>query len=419
MDTKQRPQTEHSSEKELWPNFGQIHFNKWKLTAFVVFGLLAVFYLPSFVPLSPSVSDSYVFGYNNRVGVVLVVLFTTIAALWTRGMGFRFSTKGDSEPIPLTILFFSLITVLCGCVLMYSFAGRYGGFSESAYEIDRAWLLSQGRVPYVDFEFAYGPSFLYGPVLFQHLLSTDIASAYYIFWIFLFLLGSTLLFINVNMINYPSHSKLSIFLLLFIPGLLAIVCMGTNYAPFRFTCPIFFILLLDRVARRPGISSQVYSSILAIAFTIALLLISPETAMAFSFASICIFQCCSPDRGISFVALRLGLLSVYALIFWTALKLHLLDTLKADAGGADSFPITFAPHLILFFVSLFLCLLCICTLFGTSFERQYVRLDCLFDPDACCRAGKMRPRPCGRKRHGNHYCESVLCVKPREVVEVV
>ena len=113
--------------------------------------------------------------------------------------------------------------------MMYTFAGRHSGFAESFYLIDRTWLLWHGKIPYQEIEFAYGPGLLYGPLIFKYLLPVDIAQAYYLFWLFNHLLGIWLLFKAVNMIDYPSPSKESIFLLIFFAGLFAILRMGTNY----------------------------------------------------------------------------------------------------------------------------------------------------------------------------------------------
>jgi hypothetical protein len=42
-------------------------------------------------------------------------------------------------------------------------------------------------------------------------------------------------------------------------------------------------------------------------------------------------------------------------VFLAALKLHILDTVKASGGGADSFPLAFAPYMLVFFAAIFLC----------------------------------------------------------------
>ena len=67
--------------------------------AYIVGGLAAIFYLPSLVPLHPSASDSYLFAYNNRAGVAILLLLVVIGSVWTRGLSLKLSTTGVSEPV--------------------------------------------------------------------------------------------------------------------------------------------------------------------------------------------------------------------------------------------------------------------------------------------------------------------------------
>ena len=119
--------------------------------AYVIGSLAAIFYLPTLVPLRPTASDSYVFGYNNRAGIVLLLLLTAIGAIWKKGLNIQLLPSGNSQPVPKKYLIWSLLATTCGCLVMYAFAGQFGGFGESSYEIDRIWLLSLGKIPYVDF----------------------------------------------------------------------------------------------------------------------------------------------------------------------------------------------------------------------------------------------------------------------------
>ena len=329
--------------------------------------MAAIFYLPTLVQTAPAMSASYNFGYNNQVGVVLVLLLVAIGAVLNQRsesatMHTRsFSICSSENP------YRALIAVLLGCLVMVVFAGRLGGFGESTYFIDRAWMLSQGRIPYVDFEWAYGVSFLYVPDLLHHLLHLDIVQAYYLFWVFNFLLGTVLLFSVVNMVDYPTKSKQTIFLLLYGSSFLSIVCMGINYTYLRFTCPLFFILVVHKLLNRSGSKSRVYAALLSVAFTIILLLISPEIALAHAFACVCLFLLPAPGRNGRFLAVFAGLLLALMVVFCTALKLHVLDSIKVNGKGADSFPVIFAPHILLFFAALFVCA---CYVFRRCLERS-------------------------------------------------
>ena len=320
---------------------------------YVFCSLIAILYLPSLVPLPPSASYSYVFGYNNRVGVVLVLLLVAVGSVWTRGLNLQLRPTAVSQPVPLKTLVLSLVAILLACLAMYTLAGRFGGFGESTYGIDRAWLLSQGKVPYLDFEYAYGAAFLYVPLMLQHLLSIDLSQAYYLFWILNFLLGTLLLYAVVNLIDYPTNSKRAIFLLTFGAGFYSVLYMGTLYTYLRYTSPVFFVLVVNKLFDT-GTKSRVYAPLVAVAFTGILLLISPETAIAHAFACTCIFLFTAPSRSRRIFTVT-GFLLAVAPVFWAALKLHVFDTTKTSGSGSESFPITFAPYILLFFAALFVC----------------------------------------------------------------
>jgi hypothetical protein len=330
-------------------------FDKRIFLAYVICSLVAIVYLPTLVPPPPTASFSYTFGYNNRVGVVLLLLLTMIGAVWTRGLNLPFSTSGQSHPVPFRVLIWALLAVLGGCLGMYLLAGRFGGFGESAYEIDRTWLLSQGRTPYIDFEWPFGAALLYGPLLIAHFFSMSLIHSYHLFWLLNFLLGTLSLFTVVNWIDYPTNSKKTIFLLLFCAGFLSIINMGTHYAFLRYTCPLFFILLIHRLYSRGAAKWRVIATFLAPACTVTLLLISPETAIAYAFGCTCVFILTPGVPQRLRLALTAGLLLALAVVFKIAMKLHVLDTVKASGGGADSFPIWFAPHILLFFIAVFVC----------------------------------------------------------------
>lgn len=317
--------------------------------------MIAILYLPTLVLVQPAVAPSYTFGYNNRAGVLLVLMFVGIGAIWTKGLDFPLKTRADSKSISLRTLASALITVCFGCVVMYAFAGRFGGFGESGYGIDRVLQASQGKLPYLNFQFAYGPYFLYGPLLVRRLIPISLVQAYYLFWTLNCLLGIVILYEVINMIDYQSSSKRSIFLLLCGTGYYGIFTMGTNYTFVRFASPLFFILVVYKLFNRGGGKWRVYAAMLGLVFTVVLLLISPEIAIAHAFGCICIFLLYARDRRGGALTLCFGLLLSFAIVFCAALKLHLLDTVMEFGGGGYNSPIPLAPYMLLFLVALFVC----------------------------------------------------------------
>jgi hypothetical protein len=330
---------------------------------YAVVSLAAILYVPYFFSPRPSASDSYVFGYNNRIGVALLLLFSIAGAIWTKGCGLNLRSAAATKNISFRTLWVCVGITLTGCcIAMILYAGRFGGMLESSYEIDRVWLLSQGKAPYVDFEWPFGTSLLYGPLWLSHLLHLSIPQACNLFWMLASVAGIGLLFAAVNLVDYPSEHKTAIFLLFYAGTLTSILEMGTHYTLVRYACPLLFILILYKVGsrgERPGaqIRAQTGAAILALCFTACLLLLSPEMAIANAFACVLLFF---PRRSaVSPIPMRptlyLSILAGLVAIFGFAFKAHVFDTLLASGGGADSFPIPFSSAVLFFFAVVFFC----------------------------------------------------------------
>ncbi|WP_109485940.1 hypothetical protein [Occallatibacter savannae] len=323
---------------------------------YIFVALGAIFYLPRLLPpTSPTASDSYLFGYNNRIGILLLLFFVALGVVLTRG--FRLGGTSNSladRRLPRWILAASFLIIALGCAAMYALAGRYHGFGESFYLIDRIALLDQGRTPYRDFEFVYGPAQLYGPLFLHRLLPLSIADAYYLFWALSYLLGAFLLFKTIDELTFPTPAKSAVFALLYFAGLFAIVRMGTNYTFLRYALPLYLVVKLNarfRDTRAPRLVSDV---LVCAAYCTLLVLFSPETAVAFAFASGCMVLFCRSIPLSRKAVIAALLIVAYAVIFAAALKLHILDAMLADGGGAISFPIVPGLTILVYFAALFI-----------------------------------------------------------------
>jgi len=160
-------------------------------------GLSATFVLPYFFPVAPTISESYLVGFNNHACLLLFVSFASAFAWWTDGFGL---TTTDPEPqaslalpsrrlLYAALVFFFLVT-----------AGAWGlmrshpAIGESIYFLDRLQHLAAGELPYKQFEFAYGPFLLYLPLATAYLFRLSLADGYYISWIAEFALGILLIY---------------------------------------------------------------------------------------------------------------------------------------------------------------------------------------------------------------------------------
>lgn len=319
--------------------------------------LLAIFYIPYWFPVAPTGSDSYIFGYNNTVGELLVVLLFSFAALWTRGLNLDFSSNEKSPAIPSKVLWISLGIELAACVAVYLRVGRYGAFGDSQYEIHRIWLISLGKVPYRDFEWIYGSGLLYVPAWFSRWFHLSIPDAYYLFWTIASLAGVALLFATINLIDFPCSRKTTIFVLYCLPAITATVYMGLSSTLLRAFFPLCCLLLTYNVRiRGAGQETNAKVAALAVLFIAAIILISPEMSIAFAFACAVVFCPANFARlqGLPLIPYLLTLLALSGFLF-CGVQFHAFDGVRAAGRGSISFPITFAPATLIFFAVIFLC----------------------------------------------------------------
>ena len=335
---------------------------------FALLSLILIFQIPYFVPLPPSASDSYLFGYNNRAGIALLLILTAIGVVWTRGFRLDRPTGSDAKGVSRRALILSLLLVLFGCAVMFLLVGKLGGFGESPYEIDRIWLTSIGKRPYFDFEWPFGAALLYGPLALHRWFAWSIPQSYYLFWALNCLLGIWLLYATLNAADWPSKRKTSIFLLVVLAWLPGIMTTGTHYALTRYLLPLYFIVLVQKQLRQVDRLAYPFGILEIGAFTTVLLLYSPETAIAFALGSVGLFILSGRKASLAFLLSGLSLMILLAGLFWGAWRLRVLDTVIASGGGADSFPIAPSPHILVFFAALFLSFCCVYRLLVT---RQF------------------------------------------------
>jgi len=319
--------------------------------------LILIFQLPYSVHSAPSVSDSYLFGYNNRAGIALLLLLAVVGVLLTRGLGLQLPmTSSTSRPVSRRVLILSLLAVLLGCVGMLLIVGRLGGFGESSYEIDRIWLTSIGRRPYFDFEWPFGAGLIYGPLALHRWFALTIPQSDYLFWIGNCLLGVWLLWATINAVNFPSERKTSVFLLLLVAWFPAIMNTGTHYTLTRYVLPLFFIVIVQAQIRRGTPPAYLFAALQILIVTTVLLLYSPEVAIAFALTTVGLFPLLAEKQNRKFLGAWMPLIGGLAALFFIARRLRILDTVMASGSGADSFPILPSPHILLFFAVFFLCL---------------------------------------------------------------
>lgn len=330
--------------------------------AFTVFALVAltcILFLPYLVPVRPSVGYSYAFGFNNDAGIFLLLCFSAAGALWLRRRPLFALASQPNVLISRRTLVSGLLLTLFFCALAYPLVNRASPAVDAGYFVNRIHLLQSGKLPYVQFEFAYGPMMLYVPAWIADIFHIPIPAAYYIFWVVTELIGVLLVARVLNGIDIPSSARPAIFLLFCAASGAAFIIGSLAYTFVRFAIAPYLAMqiyeLEAKLAHRKGASWTVAS--LVILSIAVLLLVSPEIALAFGvvYSAFLILQRAS-GTGISLMAICMVLAGFLGLL-WLANRAHLLSTMKAFAGGAGNTPMVMSAHFLLFFLCVFLAVL--------------------------------------------------------------
>jgi len=328
------------------------------ILAWVVFliAVAAILYVPYFVPQKPSASYSWLFGFNNRVAVLLTLLFAAAAAIWAPADLFRLDAGGSREPLPRWTLWLTLVLVACVCGGMYLLIGGLPGWNEAPFSIHRAWLLSQGKRPYVDFQWTFGIAQIAVPLLLHRLFSLSFAHAEYLYFVLTAFAGVTFLYATIARIDYPARHVKTMYLLLFAATLPGLLSAGTQYTLLRYTAPLFCSLWVFDEGRKAH-THVAWMRVIGFAWiaAVVLFLISPEAAAAFVFSAIILLfprrlQGWPRPSAWQYAILATGLLAICV----TALRLHALDTALSDSA-AEAFPVVLSAFSVFFFWQIALC----------------------------------------------------------------
>ena len=324
----------------------------------------AIFVLPYFVPVAPAFAESYLFGFNNRAALLLVLaLVTLLGVLSWRGV-IRLpqlpdllpphSAPGSSRSPGRPALAASLAATTILSITFFALLRAGHGAGDAIYFLDRIGLVAQGLRPFHDFEFVYGPLQLYLPWLVARLLHCSLFDGYGLVWGLSTLLGLVALWLSIRWLDLPSPGKRSTFLILAAILGSELLSFGLNYNPLRYTAPIACLLFVERLSRsdRPSFATDRSTILAAAAAAIILLGLSPEVGVAFCIAILCFL----PARRLAlrqpWATFAFALAAAFALIFLAAAHLGIFETMRSFSAGAFNLPLLPGPHILLFLSAL-------------------------------------------------------------------
>ena len=321
------------------------------MTVLSVVFIVAFFVIPYHFPTSKLVlSMSYDYGFNNKLGLILVLF-----GIFTFGLfGFFREKRNDIKLFNTNIGgikrldYFICLVVLALYVLIIGITNGdklicYGG--ECTYFLPHIEDMMAGKVPYKDFIFYYGPAFIYVPY-WLHCLLPELSVVFaYLLTLFIFeSIGLYCLYEVICHFKLESKYKRFIFYIVFLASFP--IALGLNYELLRFVPPFWLLLRLPKTKRS-------LSFILYPLSVITCLSISPEVGLSFMIAigiylslNIVFFK----EKHYLFLLLFTIIASFSFMIFYH----DMFSMLTSSASGLLNFPFIISLHLIAFFVSLFI-----------------------------------------------------------------
>lgn len=302
----------------------------------------ALFSVPYLVPVSQTISRSYVAGYSNRAAVAILILGMALFALFTRG---EMSRPGEEESrLSSRLLLAGISLAILTCLIRLHVVpdGSPGG--ETYYFLNRQQMLGAGLAPYRQFEFPYGPMLLYPESWIQKAFHVSALHGYAAAWFISWVIGVSMIWEVVRCIDFPVPSRNLLFAFLVLAELVWTDLGGLNYTPFRSYAAAFCVVVTHTVWRRS--SSAWMMSVGSVVATVIALTCSVEQAVgvAFGLSGYMLLLALSSKWKFPWLALSFSVAGMIG-CFAVASRLGMLISLQSFSSGGYSYPLLPSPSI--------------------------------------------------------------------------
>ncbi len=314
-------------------------------SALVVFAAVAatlIYLLPLHVPVNPAVSESYVYGFNNRVSLGAFLCCAAFWGWWARGLDFQFPAVQESRTASRRPLYAALVVTAFFTTGTWLLNRQMGAFDEAVYGLTRMQEYMAGGSLYHGVEYIYGPLLFMPPVWVARLFHLSGQNAYFSVWVVEWVVGVWMLWKTIYL-AVPQQQARTVFLWFTAFYLLTLeVVFGHNFTPLRFMLAPLLCFAIYREYRQPAPPLRIFG--LASAGTSITVFFSPEQGLALLVATIFFFVVCLRKVDRSYLAgyLMYGLTAALSLV--ALRQMGALAGASAVGGGALNMPILFCPQ---------------------------------------------------------------------------
>lgn len=314
----------------------------WKYFPFAILSVLFLPYL--FPPSKVSHSYSYMVGFDNKIGFLILLIIAIPPLFYTYYKKTELSVFNSTpiERIPkeerYIKIYMSLTGLLIGLMgLIYTW-DRFDGYYEGVYFYHFLYALDNGSSLYDEVQFIYGPLTIY-PVYLLMQIGINIHIAYFFVLIVFQLLGLYFVYDILPLFKLSEKERFAIMLLITVISFP--MSTGLNYCLFRFAIMPWAVTQLVLGYNR---RNHVVCLLLALVLLLATLLYSPEIGLCYALVvtlwiSIHFYYNHTKADVFTLISLWIGMIIIILLY-----PNYLSSVFQAGSGGGN-FP--YVPSLIL------------------------------------------------------------------------
>jgi hypothetical protein len=317
--------------------------------AITLVSAIGVFLLPfAAPPRFPTFSNSYPYGFNNRLAQFFAVgaSVAVLLILWSRRYARNAKEVGPEQSMPRRCLYLGVLAAVLFTALLGAAMIRANVFySDAAYFITQiGHVLRYHAELYRDVEFAYGPILFYWPAGFQKafaIIGISPAVSYLVTLATMQVMGLGMLFYVLEWLPLSRRIRIRFFALCAFATLTPL--LGANYTLLRFLLPHTIFLAITQ--RR----SLLWQSILFAAGELAAFCFSPELGVAFLGGVGCYAVYRALKSGWTWIAAAVP--SLLALALYTRLMGHNLNVMGHFAAGAYNLVVAPDFHIVVLLIA--------------------------------------------------------------------
>ena len=261
------------------------------LSSLIFLSFIFLFFVPFLFNPSQSISMSFQIGYSNSHYILFFILLSFFWFLILNKIKISFfkiniiKSKKISKKLIVFCFSFFVLSFLANFLFSIILIDDLLKWGEASYIFKRVLSANSGNIPYIDFEYLYGPLLIYFPIFLERIFGINLNVSYIFLFNLLYLISHLILF-NILKKDLQIKNSYIIFIFFIFSSFHYSFSLGIPQLYIRTILTIYFLLLLKKFVIQK--KNNIYLFLQPIFFFL-LWSLFPEQALVFLFASFVLF----------------------------------------------------------------------------------------------------------------------------------